>query len=109
MEVISMKKRVIVIQGLDERGEPEEFTFDLFPTIDSEQTLHLDESGLPKIGTEIKEGMILVGKGGASKDFSRDRLPTALEYHALSREELMEKYGHLWRITCHYADCESVG
>jgi hypothetical protein len=104
-----MKKRIVVVQGIDEKGELEEFTFDLFPNIDSEKTLHLDTNGLPKLGTEIKEGMILVGKQGQSASYDRAKLPTSQELHGLSQTELNQKYGHLWKVTPVYADRESVG
>lgn len=104
-----MKTRIVVVAGIDEKGEPEEFTFDLFPNIDSGATLHLDENGLPKIGTEIREGMIVVGKHGQSTCYERSKLPSALEYHGWSRIELNEKYGHLWNVTPAYAGPDSSG
>jgi hypothetical protein len=104
-----MKTRIVVAAGIDEKGEPEEFTFDLFPNIDGALTLHLDENGLPKIGTEIREGMIVVGKHGQGKDYDRAKLPTALELHGLSQIELNQKYGYLWKITPVYAGPDSTG
>ncbi len=104
-----MKKRIVVTQGLDEKGEPEEFTGHLFPNIDSVATLHLDQNGLPNVGTEIKEGMILVGKTGQSASYDRAKMPTSLELHGLSREELNRQYGYLWKTTPYYADHECVG
>ncbi len=104
-----MKKRVVVVAGIDEKGEPEEFTGDLFPNIDSRATGHLDSNGLPKIGTAINEGMILVGKHGQSASYERAKLPTSQDLHGLSRTELNQKYGHLWRPTPVYAGRDSVG
>ena len=104
-----MKKRMVVVQGIDEKGEPEEFTSDLFPNIDSNATDHLDENGLPRIGTQIRPGMIVVGKHGQSATYEKSKLPTSQDLHGLSQTELNQKYGHLWKVTPVYADRESVG
>jgi DNA-directed RNA polymerase beta subunit len=104
-----MKKKIIVSQNLDELGDPEEFTSDLFPNIDSDETEHLDENGLPKVGTMIIEGTIIVGKHGQSIHFDRSKLPSSLELHTWTRNELNQKYGHLWKVTPLYADSSQTG
>jgi DNA-directed RNA polymerase beta subunit len=76
-----MTKKITVIADKDELGEPEEFTWDLFPVVDSKATLHLDANGLPKVGTRTTPGMILVGKIGKTRSFDRSRQPSALELH----------------------------
>ena len=86
----------IVSQELDEIGEPEEFSWDLWPLVDPNKTLHLNENGLPKIGTKLTPGMILVGKIGKTKSYQTDRKPTTLEINALTFEEIHRQFGHLW-------------
>lgn len=82
---------------LDELGDPEELTWDLFPVVKSEDTSHLDENGLPKTGTTLESGMILVGKIGKTKDYSPDNEPSALDIHGLSFDELRRRFGHMWK------------
>ncbi len=83
----------------DELGELEEFTWDLWPTVEAEKTLHLDENGLPRIGSHLSPGMIVVGKIGKTKAYCSERKPTSLELHGLSEAELHDKFGHLWKHT----------
>jgi len=71
--------RLIVSQGFDETGEREEFTWEMFPLIGSADTEYLDEDGRPKVGTQIHEGMIVVGKWGKTKSWDERNLPTSLE------------------------------
>lgn len=80
----------------DELGELEEFSWDLSPVVSPEETSHLDENGLPKIGTSLTPGMILVGKIGKAKAYENSRKPTELEIHGLSFRELKDRFGHLW-------------
>jgi DNA-directed RNA polymerase beta subunit len=96
--------RIEVPQNADETGELEEFTWDLFPLVDASETTHLDESGLPKIGTCIRAGMIVVGKIAMTRVFDPERHPTAMEIHGLDRKTLCSKYGGMWRDASLYAD-----
>lgn len=93
---------VKVVANHDELGELEEFTWDLSPTVDSEKTLHLNENGLPKVGSMLSPGMIVVGKIGKTQAFLSERKPTSLELNGLSYPELHERFGHLWKNTSEY-------
>jgi hypothetical protein len=105
--------RVVVRQGKDKQGMPEEFTCDLYPLVDSLETQHLNGTlngnDLPIKGTKIKEGMILVGKGGRGSKFDERHMPTSLELHGLPRAELAAKYPNYWTNTSHYATKEQKG
>lgn len=101
--------RVEVNQELDEYGLPVELTWDLFPLVAASQSEHLDENGLPKKGTLIQPGMILVGKIGRTKKFDPFVKPSALEVHGLSFEELRAKYGHMWKNYSVIATSENSG
>jgi DNA-directed RNA polymerase beta subunit len=85
-----------IIAEQDELGDSEEFSWDLSPIVNPENTSHLDENGLPKIGTTVSPGMILVGKIGKSKSYATDRKPTDLEIHGLDFIEFKNQFGHLW-------------
>ncbi len=89
-------KRIEVAAGLDALGSPEELTWDLFPLVPAEDTIHLDENGLPKIGTLIKPGMIIVGKSGKSSAYDETMLPTSLEVQGLAFQVLKSKFSFLW-------------
>jgi DNA-directed RNA polymerase beta subunit len=104
-----MKKKVEVVADTDEVGEPEEFTWDLFPVVDSKATLHLGANGLPKVGTRVYPGMILVGKIGKTRTYDPSRQPSCLELHGLSPDELRSRYGHMWKDSSLYADATMVG
>jgi DNA-directed RNA polymerase beta subunit len=104
-----MTKKITVVAGKDELGEPEVFTWDLFPIVDPKVTLHLDTNGLPKVGTRIKPGMILVGKIGKSQNFEKSRQPNALEIHGLTFEELRSRFGGMWKDGSLYATSETAG
>lgn len=112
-----MNKKLEVVAGTDELGEPEEFTWDLFPVVDPKKTLHLDTNGLPKVGTRIVPGMIVVGKIGKTRDTPSERFfsgfappgPTTLEMYGLPFEELHARYGHMWKDSSLYADCQTTG
>ena len=95
--------------GTDDYGDPEEFSWDLFPVVDSRRTLHLDQDGLPKLGTKIVPGMIIIGKIGKAKDYDPEHQPSALEIHGLEPEDLRRKYGHMWRDSSLYADEDAIG
>jgi DNA-directed RNA polymerase beta subunit len=101
--------RIEVQQSADETGELEEFTWDLFPLVDASETTHLDESGLPKIGTRIRAGMIIVGKIAKTRSYDPERQPTAIEIQGLDRQTLCSKYGGMWRDTSLYADEAQLG
>jgi DNA-directed RNA polymerase beta subunit len=96
--------RIEVQQGADEIGELEEFTWDLFPLVDASETTHLDESGLPKVGSRIGPGMIIVGKIAKTRSYDPERQPTALEIHGLDFPTLRDRYGHMWQDRSLYAD-----
>jgi DNA-directed RNA polymerase beta subunit len=102
--------KIIVKQQLDEKGQPEEFTWDFAPLGDSSVAPeHLTDDGLPKKGTVVKQGMVLVGKLGRGAAFDPDRMPTALELHGLEPEELNAKYANFWTNTSCYATEEMEG
>jgi DNA-directed RNA polymerase beta subunit len=96
--------RIEVQQVTDETGELEEFTWDLFPLVDASETTHLDESGLPKIGSRIRPGMIIVGKIARTRSYDPERQPTALEIQGLDLQTLRCTYGHMWQDRSLYAD-----
>ncbi len=104
-----MSKKITVVAGRDELGEPEEFTWDLFPVVDSSVTLHLDTKGLPKVGTRITPGMIIVGKIGKTQKFDPSRQPNSLELHGLSFDELRSRFGDMWADRSLYADRDTAG
>jgi hypothetical protein len=96
-------KRIEVSQELDETGEPEQFTWDLWAVVNPDLTLHLDGEGLPKAGTQIRLGMILVGKLAKTHQFDPDFRPGVLDVHALPFKELHEKFGYMWKNSSFYA------
>jgi DNA-directed RNA polymerase beta subunit len=71
--------------------------------------MHLQDSGIPKVGVEIKPGMIIVGKIGKTKYFDARRQPNALEIHGLTFEELRDRFGRMWRDNSFYAAPEICG
>jgi DNA-directed RNA polymerase beta subunit len=93
----------------DSTGDLEEFTWDLFPVVPAELTVHLNSDGLPKVGTQIRPGMIVVGKIGKSPTFDRDCQPTPGEANWSSFEEMRDKYAHQWYNASFYATSETVG
>jgi DNA-directed RNA polymerase beta subunit len=101
--------RIEVQQSTDETGELEEFTWDLFPLVDASETTHLDESGLPKVGAQIKPGMLVVGKIAKTRSYNPERQPTALEIHGLDFQTLGSAYGQMWQNTSLYADEATSG
>jgi DNA-directed RNA polymerase beta subunit len=52
----------------DATGEPEEISWDLFPLVDSNATLHLDQDGLAKVGTKMEPGLPSVSKANSVGD-----------------------------------------
>ncbi len=101
--------KVHVDQFLDEIGLPEEFTWDLFPIVRAESTLHLEGKGLPKIGTKITPGMIIIGKRGNAKNYRPEKAPTAFDAHIFSFEELKLKFGEMYYEKSLYATEEMEG
>jgi DNA-directed RNA polymerase beta subunit len=101
--------RIIVPQEVDEKNQPEEFTCDLYPLVDSIKLLHLDDNGLPRKGTAIRAGMVVVGKTGRGPRFDPQHMPTSLELNGLPREELAARYANYWTDTSHYASKETEG
>lgn len=101
--------RIVVSAGLDASGEHESFTWDLLPLVSAGQTRHLQENGLPRVGTRLRRGMIIVGKIGKSPGFDPVRRPSALELHGLGEDELRKRYGHMWTDGSVYADDSSAG
>src|SRR5215472_16806893 len=104
-----MSTKVEVMAGTDELGEPEDFTWDLFPVVHPQQTAHLNTDGLPKVGTHIAPGMIIVGKIGKTRNYDASRQPTALEIHGLPFDELRSRYGSMWKDSSLYADSQTTG
>ena len=90
---------IIILESLvdfDDTGKQETLTNDLFPLVDLSLTSHLDERGLPKVGTHLKPGMIAIGKIANRRAALYERKPTDLEIHAYDRETIKAKFGHLW-------------
>lgn len=102
-------KTLETIAGTDELGEPEEFTWDLIPVVDPRATAHLEANGLPKLGTRLVPGMIVVGKIGKTRRYDPSRQPTALELHGLSFDELRSRFGEMWKDSSLYADQNTSG
>jgi DNA-directed RNA polymerase beta subunit len=101
--------KIVFEAGFDDLGEPEEFTWDLLPVVDPRKTVHLTKNGLPKPGTRIVPGMIVVGKIGKSRKYDPCRQPTALEIHGLPFDELRLRYGDMWKDSSLYADSKMSG
>ena len=76
------------IEARELKDGVEEITKDI-PNVKEEELMHLDESGIVKIGTEIKPGMILVGKVSPKGEVK----PTPEE--RLLRAIFGEKAGHV--------------
>ncbi|MBE3022418.1 DNA-directed RNA polymerase subunit beta [Campylobacter sp. 7477a] len=76
------------IEARELKDGVEEITKDI-PNIKEEDLLHLDESGIIKIGTQVKSGMILVGKVSPKGEVK----PTPEE--RLLRAIFGEKAGHV--------------
>ena len=105
-----MSKRFEVVAGVDELGEAEEFTWDLFPVVNPTMTTHWGTDGLPNIGTRITPRMIIVGKIGKTKNTPTERFfsgyappgPSTLDIYALPFDELHARYGHMWKESSLY-------
>lgn len=93
----------------DEQGQPIVCTWDLLPLADPQSTRHLDERGLPRPGTQIEPGMVVIGRIGKSQQFDPGQQPSALELHGLDFAELHNRYARLWRDYSVYATERTVG
>lgn len=89
---------------VDELGEQVEFTSDLAPLVPLAKTAHLDENGLPSVGTQIMPGMVIVGRIGKTRQYDKTKAPDCLEYLNLSDDELRIKYGNMWKDYSIYAE-----
>ena len=98
-----------VDQQIDELGEPEVFTWDLFPLVEAQKTAHLYDEGLPRLGTRITPGMIIIGKIAKTRDFDPNNQPNAVEKHTWTLDELRETYGAMWKDTSVYATRDTSG
>jgi DNA-directed RNA polymerase beta subunit len=98
-----------VPQGLDPAGRPYEFTWDLYPVLPSSSLDHLDDNGLPRVGTCIKEGMVVVGRNGTTALWDPKRGPGPNDYAYYSREELLALFGDMWNDGSYYAKPEDAG
>ena len=83
-------------QNEDETGEHEEFNWDLFPLVDASKPSHLDESGLPRVGSHIRAGIIIICKIAKTRAYDPDLKPTAIEIQGIDRQTRCKKYGGLW-------------
>ena len=95
-------------QRLDEMGVLEEYTNDLADFV-TPDIAHLDSDGLPRIGAEIRPGMILIGKIGGKKVDDHAKTMNELERLCASRDELRtywQKRGYDGSL---YAPGECVG
>lgn len=102
-------KVVEAVIGVDACGDPDEPTWDLYPIVPARETLHLHGEGLPKVGTIIAPGMIIIGMIGKSNTYVVDSVPNALEMNIYGREYVNQKYGHMWVNKSVYADENTSG
>jgi DNA-directed RNA polymerase beta subunit len=100
---------VMVEPHVDETGHIEEFTWDLFPILDSSKTRHLQDNGLPRVGCVVTEGMILVGKIGKTKSYDSDVKLSASDVAFVGEEEIRRRYGHMWADGSYYARAAERG
>jgi len=89
-------KRFTLTQELDEQGRLEEFCSDAGYILKRETTRHLQDNGLPKIGTYVQPGICLIAKFGATSSYSKSRMPSEMESLASDEDELIERYGHMF-------------
>lgn len=104
-----MLKTISIRPDVDETGSLEEFTWDLWPLVPADQTLHLDTHGLPKTGTVLHPGMVLIGKIGQTLRYTPERAPTALEKQGVDFETLRVKYGDMWKDGSLYVTPDTIG
>jgi hypothetical protein len=91
------------VQGTDELGNPEEFTSDGYLVLEHCKLAHLQNNGLPTVGTKIVPGMVLIAKFGATKSYSREKLPNDLESLTTEEEKLIQKYAGMFYDASVYA------
>jgi DNA-directed RNA polymerase beta subunit len=101
--------RIELHQSLDGNGEPECFSGDLWPLVESTRSDHLDENGLPMIGTLIRKGMPVIGKVGKSAKYDPLLKPNSLQIHGMEFDELKSQFGFLWYDASFYANAEHEG
>lgn len=97
-----MKVEYHLDQGYDQQGGLEDFTRDAFLILPQTATSHLDENGLPPVGTSVRPGIILIAKFGATKSYRREDLPKDLELWSQDKETLRRKYKHMFYDACLY-------
>ncbi len=79
---------------VDATGHMEEFTNDLSYIAKTEEYSYLLDNGLPKIGTKISPGMLLIGKIGQKSIEARDSLNEVQRYAAT--ESKLNDYYNNW-------------
>ena len=82
-------------QKLDGQGNPEEFINSGDLILPKGTTDHLNDDGLPPVGSRVYPGMLLIAKFGATPSYRREALPTYLESRTLSEEELLRRFKHM--------------
>jgi hypothetical protein len=93
-----------VEQGIDEQGGPEEFTSEVDLLVGSRNVAHLEQNGLPRVGTLLKPGMIAVAKWGRSRAYDRSLIPTGVEEQYYTPQELVDKFGYLFINSSRYVN-----
>lgn len=92
-----------LIQRVDAQGNCEEFTSDMSLILGSEKTHHLTDDGLPRIGSRITPGMILIAKIGATEEYDRRSLPDDMELLTSDESTLARKYARMFHDGSLYA------
>jgi DNA-directed RNA polymerase beta subunit len=102
-------KRIVVPQGRDELGLPEEFTAEVGILVGEENVAHLADDGLPKPGVFVKAGMVLIGKWGCRKEYQRSLVPKPIEFQWLPPSELAERMSTLVEDRSYYVSSDEEG
>jgi DNA-directed RNA polymerase beta subunit len=97
------------VQQRDELGNPEEFTSDGGYVVEAARLAHIQDDGLPRIGTPVVSGTLLIAKFGATKAYRRENLPNDLELLTSSERALIEKYQRMFYDASVYAPAGTVG
>src|ERR1035438_3318958 len=100
---------VSMVQGFDDQGDLQQFTWDLIPLVAPQETMHLGENGLPKKGTLIKPGMIIIGSIGKSSHYKAEDEPDPIEWNRYEADEMRAKYGHMWKDMSLRANVNQTG
>jgi len=100
--------RIECTAELDALGDPEEFTLDMSYIANSNRLWHLTDDGLPKVGTVIQPGMIVIGMVG------RKSRPPAVPWNKLelltATDQQLEEYYASWLYDASfYADDQCAG